>query len=53
MTGYLPARPVLSLQQQARGRRYVALYTERFGRAPRSIPTTVYLEDVPDREELT
>lgn len=53
MTGPRRARPVLSLLQQARGRRYIALYTERFGRAPASVPTTVYLEDAPDREELT
>jgi hypothetical protein len=51
--GYLPGRPVLSLQQQARGRRYIAAYRERFGRVPNSVPTTVYLEDEPAREELT
>lgn len=53
MTGYLPGRPVLSLQQIARGRRYVAAYRERFGRAPADVPTSVYFEDVPDRDELT
>lgn len=53
MTGRPTRRSALSLAQQARGRRYIALYTERFGRAPSSVPTTVYLEDAPDREELT
>lgn len=53
MTAYLPGRPVLSLQQQARARRYVDLYRERFGRDPRTVPETVYLADPNDHEELT
>ncbi|WP_285103924.1 hypothetical protein [Promicromonospora sp. MEB111] len=52
MNGYMPGRPVLSLQQLARGRRYVAAYRERFGRAPADVPTSVYLEDEPACEEL-
>lgn len=53
MTGYLPGRSVLSGQQRARAARYVAVYRERFGRVPADVPTSVYLEDAPDREELT
>ncbi|MEV0890302.1 hypothetical protein [Promicromonospora sp. NPDC050262] len=53
MTAYVPGRSALSRQQAARARRYVAVYAERFGRIPREVPTTVYVEDTPDREELT
>ena len=53
MNGFVPGRSALSLEQRARARRYVAVYRERFGRDPRAVPATVYLEDAPDREALT